>query len=26
LNPVIVHEATKGVTIVDGLAVRADGE
>jgi acetate---CoA ligase (ADP-forming) len=26
LNPVIVHEATKGVTIVDGLAVRADSE
>jgi acetate---CoA ligase (ADP-forming) len=25
-NPVIVHEATKGVTIVDGLAVWADGE
>ena len=26
LNPVIIHEATNGVTIVDGLAVRADGE
>ena len=26
LEPGVVHEATKGVTIVDGLAVRADGE
>ena len=24
LNPVIVHEANKGVIIVDGLAIRAD--
>lgn len=25
-NPVIVHEPTRGVTVVDGLAVWADGE
>lgn len=26
LNPIIVHDATKGASIVDGLAVRSDGE